>query len=297
MPGLFLPDAKKLGIMYRFTGTCLTPNDGPFADLPAGSIKVLQITDSHLYADPSQCLLGLNTLNTLDQVLAQAQKQLGMPDLILATGDLVHDASDAGYKRLRSRLSQTGCPAYCLPGNHDLASKMVKLLNQDGVHCIPSVQYNGWQLLFLDSTIPKQTGGNLNEAQLIELATTLANQPALHTLICLHHQPVPVGSQWIDSIGLDNSSDLFGVINQHPQVKGILWGHVHQLFESRQGHVKLMATPSTCIQFAAGQDDFAIDHCPPGYRWLALLPSGEIHSGVELLSEMPSGLDLASMGY
>jgi Icc protein len=58
-----------------------------------------------------------------------------------------------------------------------------------------------------------------------------------------------------------------------------------------------MATPSTCIQFMSGQDDFAIDQCPPGYRWLALLPNGEIRTGVELLAEMPSGLDLASMGY
>ena len=270
---------------------------GPFADLPIGSLRLLQITDTHLYADPAQCLLGLNTLNTLDQVLDQARQQLGTPDLILATGDLVHDASDAGYKRLRSRLAQIDCPSYCLPGNHDLPSKMSRLLNQDKVHCISRVRCNDWLLLFLDSTIPNETGGNLKPTQLVELKATLAAHPDLNTLICMHHQPVPVGSQWIDSIGLNNSVDLFGIVNRHPQVKGMLCGHVHQHFEGRQGHIKLMATPSTCIQFVAGQDDFAIDHCPPGYRWLALLPSGEIRSGVELLAEMPSGLDLASMGY
>jgi Icc protein len=276
--------------MYPFSGSRPTHSAGPFTDLPVGSIRLLQITDTHLYADPAQCLLGLNTLNTLDQVLAQARRQL-------ATGDLVHDSSDAGYKRLRARLTQIDCPAYCLPGNHDLPSKMGRLLNQDNVHCVPSLTYNDWLLIFLDSTIANETGGNLNPAQLAELEATLAAHPRLHALICLHHQPVPVGSQWIDSIGLNNSADLFEVTNRHPQVKGMLCGHVHQRFEGRQRHIKLMATPSTCIQFLAGQDDFAIDHCPPGYRWLALLPNGSIRSGVELLAEMPSGLDLASMGY
>jgi Icc protein len=283
--------------MYPFSGSRPTHSAGPFTDLPYGSIRLLQVTDTHLYADPAQCLLGLNTLSTLDQVLAQAQQQLGTPDLILATGDLVHDASDAGYKRLRDRLAQIDCPAYCLPGNHDLPSKMGRLLNQGNVHCVPRVPYHDWMLLFLDSTIPNETGGNLNPAQLAELEATLDAHSGLHTLICLHHQPVPVGSQWIDSIGLNNSAELFEVVNRHTQVKGLLCGHVHQHFEGRRGHIKLMATPSTCIQFMSGQDDFAIDHCPPGYRWLALLPNGEIRTGVELLAEMPSGLDLASMGY
>lgn len=283
--------------MYRFTGSRRNQPTGPFWDLPDGSLKVLQLTDCHLYADPSQCLLGLNTLNTLDQVISQAHETLGKPDLVLATGDLVHDASDAGYKRLRSRLSQLGVPSYCLPGNHDIPSKMKMLLNQDNVHYIPSIQINGWSLIFLDSTTPGETGGNLTQTQLSRLEEDLSEHTDKHTLICLHHQPVPVGSQWIDSIGLKNSAAFMQTVDRHPQVKGIVCGHIHQEFEGANQQVRLMGTPSTCVQFISGQDDFGIDACPPGYRWLALLPDGEIRSGVGLLAEMPSGLDLASIGY
>lgn len=101
--------------------------------VPERSLKVLQLTDSHLYADPSRCLLGINTLETFDQVLAQALHEQGTPDLLLATGDLVHDASDTGYKRLLGRLKLTGIPTYCLPGNHDLPHKMRQVLNQDKI--------------------------------------------------------------------------------------------------------------------------------------------------------------------
>jgi Icc protein len=265
--------------------------------LPPGSLKILHLTDCHLYADPSQCLLGLNTLETLDLVISHAQQRMGRPDLVLATGDLVHDASDAGYKRLRARLSQIGAPAYCLPGNHDIPDKMARLLNQDNVHYVPHVQINDWSLIFLDSTVPGETGGTLSERELALLEEKISSHREMNTLICLHHQPISIGSQWIDQIGLSNSEPLLQRLQGQDQIKGMIWGHIHQEFESRHENIRLMGTPSTCVQFIPEQDEFGIDVRPPGYRWLNLLPNGEIHSQVELLAEMPTGLDLASMGY
>jgi Icc protein len=260
-------------------------------------LRLLQLTDSHLYADPSRCLLGINTLETFDQVLAQALHERGVPDLMLATGDLVHDASETGYKRLLGRLKLTGIPTYCLPGNHDLPHKMKQFLNQDNVHTQPSVQRDGWSLVFLDSTIPGNESGNLDETQMGLLQHLLEANTDKHTLICMHHHPLPVGSRWMDTMALKNPDQLFDLLRRHPQVKGILCGHIHQEFEGEHNGIKLLGTPSTCIQFVAGQDDFGIDAYPPGYRWLELTPEGEIKTGLGLLPEVPAGLDLASMGY
>lgn len=268
-----------------------------FDDVPERNLKVLQLTDSHLYADPSRCLLGINTLETFDQVLAQALYEQGAPDLLLATGDLVHDASDTGYKRLLGRLKLTGVPAYCLPGNHDLPQKMKQILNQDSVHTLPSVQAQGWSLIFLDSTIPGNESGNLDNNQLKLLQLLLEAHPEKHTLICMHHHPLPVGSRWMDTMTLKNAHTFFDLLGKHPQVRSVLCGHIHQQFESEHNGLRLIGTPSTCVQFIPGQDDFGIDACPPGYRWLNLRPDGEIETGLGMLPEIPSGLDLASMGY
>ena len=265
--------------------------------VPDKHLKVLQLTDSHLYADPSRCLLGINTLETFDQVLAQALHERGVPDLLLATGDLVHDASDSGYKRLLGRLKLTGIPTYCLPGNHDLPKKMKQILNHENVHTLPSVQSKGWSLIFLDSTIPGNESGNLDKDQLELLQLLLEAHTDKHTLICMHHHPLPVGSRWMDTMVLKNPDSFFGLLADHPQVKAVLCGHIHQNFEGEHQGVRLIGSPSTCVQFVPGQDDFAIDACPPGYRWLNLLPNGEIETGLGLLPEIPSGLDLASMGY
>ena len=40
-----------------------------FGGLPPGSLRVVQVTDPHIYADPSGCLLGLNTLESFDRIL------------------------------------------------------------------------------------------------------------------------------------------------------------------------------------------------------------------------------------
>ncbi|MBT2969774.1 MAG: 3',5'-cyclic-AMP phosphodiesterase [gamma proteobacterium symbiont of Ctena orbiculata] len=268
-----------------------------FKGLPAESLNLLQLTDSHLYADPSRCLLGINTLETFDQVLAQALQEAGHPDFILATGDLVHDASDTGYKRLLGRLQLTEIPTYCLPGNHDLPGKMKQILNQDNVHCIPSVQAKGWSLIFLDSTIPNSDGGRIDEGQLGLLKVLLEAHNDKHTMVCMHHHPIPVGSRWMDTMVLDNPGEFFQLIEAHPQVKAVLCGHIHQTFDSMYKGIRLIGSPSTCVQFVPEEDDFAIDAAPPGYRWLSLQADGTIETGLASLPEIPSGLDLASMGY
>ena len=82
-------------------------------------IKVLQITDTHLFADSQGCLLGLNTEQSLQAVISQIRAHRHATDLILATGDLVHDGTAAAYRRIFSHLGSFDQPVYCLPGNHD----------------------------------------------------------------------------------------------------------------------------------------------------------------------------------
>ena len=63
------------------------------------------------------------------------------------------------------------------------------------------------------------------------------------------------------------------------------------------GNIRLMSTPSTCIQFLPGSEDFAVDSRAPGYRWLTLHENGRIESGVQRLAQVPGSVDLASAGY
>lgn len=259
-------------------------------------LNVLQITDTHLHADTEGTLLGLNTYQSLRLVTAEALSS-HVPDLVLATGDLVHDGSPAAYRLIKSHLKELGVPVYCLAGNHDEAQSLRKTLPGGLVRYSDHAFSGNWQFIFLDSTIPGSEAGHLREEQLELLEAHLSKAPDQHTLVCMHHQPVPVGSEWLDTMAVDNPGDFFTIIDRHPQVRGILWGHVHQEYERQRNNVRLMASPSTCIQFKPLSSRFAVDECPPGYRWLRLHPDGRIETGIRRIQEIPVGVEVSSCGY
>ncbi len=268
-----------------------------FDNLPAGSVSLLQITDTHISADEAHHLVGLNTLNSFKQVVDHAKVHVGQPHLILATGDLTHDASNEGYSILHNQLSQLNAPAYYLPGNHDHTDKLLTSCakHQDSFPFL--LQKNGWSIILLDSSVTGKVSGHLGQSQLAALDQKLTENSDSNTLICLHHHPIKVGSAWMDKIALRNPDELFAVLDKHPQVKGILYGHIHQTFEAQHNGITMMGAPSTCVQFAPKQDEFGIDEQPPGYRWLVLLPDGSIQSDVKRLGSIPGNVDLKSKGY
>ncbi len=260
-----------------------------------GVLRLLQISDTHLYADPNRTLAGINTLETFEKVLELADEHPA--DMVLATGDLVHDASESGYEALRTRFDQMQLPVFCLPGNHDEPDVLNQTLQKGTVYTDKCTTWGNWLLIFLDSTKPGEPGGNLNEQELSFLEECLATHPQHHVLICLHHHPTPSGSQWLDSMALDNPDAMFSILDRHNGVKGILWGHIHQDFLTQRDGIKMMGSPSTCIQFAPDEADFKLDPLPPGFRWLELTPDGEIKTGVKRLQETPVGLSLSTGGY
>ncbi|MGH8307763.1 MAG: 3',5'-cyclic-AMP phosphodiesterase [Gammaproteobacteria bacterium] len=247
-------------------------------------VRLLQITDTHLFAEPGKTLYGVNTRESLRRVLDAAMRH-PKPDLVLATGDLVHDESPAGYNALSDMLRVLAAPVAAIAGNHDALIPLRSITNSHthvgGVHTL-----GAWQIVLLNTLTSGKVGGHLDEAELEFLESALAHSHEFNILIALHHQPVPIGSAWLDRIALDNAGEFFDVVDRFKNVRAVLWGHIHQTFESKRQGVRLMATPSTCVQFLPGSKDFAVDTKPPGMRWLMLYTNGQIDTEIELLQNM-----------
>jgi Icc protein len=260
-------------------------------------INILQITDTHLYKGRDECLLGLNTDDSLEAVISEAAALRAPVDMIIATGDLVHDGSAEGYQRLAIKLGRFGVPVFCLPGNHDESETLKRNIGEDYLKFTSYTRSGDWQLIFLDSTISGSEGGHLNNEVLDSLNSQLEAEPDLYTLVCLHHQPVKIGCQWLDKMAVDNPEPFFSIIDRYPRVQGIVWGHVHQDFDQMRENVRLLASPSTCIQFQPGSREFAVEDIAPGYRWLKLYPDGKLETGINRLQQISGTVDLASTGY
>ena len=223
-------------------------------------------------------------------------KALEKPDMILATGDISNDTGVASYERFVDIVKGyfPKIPIAWLPGNHD------DPMNMDMVPDLPIgdlVSVNGWNLILLDSRIPMEEGGALEENELQRLDTELARAKNKPTMVFLHHQPVPVGSRWLDQYVVKNASAFFDVIDKYDNIRAISWGHVHQEFNAQRKGVALIATPSTCIQFAPKNDEFKVDDAMPGYRAYTLYSNGSFNTGVSRVPDKAYAINFASTGY
>lgn len=261
-------------------------------------VRVLQITDSHLFAEKHETLLGVNTWESYQAVLEAIQAQQRPCDLIVATGDLAQDHSAAAYQHFAEGIARFAAPCVWLPGNHDFQPAMYSALQDAGISPAKRVFIGEhWQILLLDSQVFGVPHGELSEFQLEWLENKLSDSPERHTLLLLHHHPLPSGCSWLDQHSLRNAGELNNVLQRFPKVRHLLCGHIHQELDLDWNGRRLLATPSTCVQFKPHCANFTLDTIAPGWRWLDLYDDGTLHTEVCRLESTQFRPDTASEGY
>jgi 3',5'-cyclic-AMP phosphodiesterase len=243
------------------------------------SVRLIQFTDTHLLADKASELHGINTWQTLGIAMAHAGARFDAADGVLLTGDLVHDEA-GGYDNIVAVFGSSSVPVYCIPGNHDLPQQMQSTLSLKPFQVGGCAVRENWLIVLLDSFLPNSASGRLGPEQLDMLDSELTKHADKHALICLHHHPIKMRSEWLDTVGLEDADAFRNVVARHKNVRGITWGHVHQSLDLFASGVRYMATPSTCAQWTPRSADFAVDTKPPGYRVFELMPDGTIATEV-----------------
>jgi Icc protein len=265
------------------------------------SVRLVQVTDPHLFADPEAQLLGVNTAHSLAAVLNTIKAVEYPAHFMLATGDISQDYSNESYQNFVKAIAPLQLPCHYLPGNHDDPRIMYLHMQGPNVYGDRRVLAGNWQIIMLDSTVRGKPGGHMAESELALIEAAVAAQPDKHTLLVMHHNPILVECKWLDQHCMDNGSDFLERVSKLPQVKGLLWGHVHQsldqTYPTHTGSMRLMATPSTCIQFKPKSPYFALDAQQPGYRLLELKADGSILTNVYRVPGNKFSPDHESKGY
>ncbi|WP_333496159.1 3',5'-cyclic-AMP phosphodiesterase [Kluyvera sp. CHPC 1.251] len=262
------------------------------------SVRVLQITDTHLFAEKDETLLGVNTWASYHAVLQAIHASARDVDLVVATGDLAQDHSSAAYQHFADGIASFAAPCVWLPGNHDFQPSMYSTLQDAGISPAKRVLVGeNWQILLLDSQVFGVPHGELSEFQLEWLEKRLAEAPDRHTLLLLHHHPLPAGCSWLDQHSLRNAGALDNVLVRYPRVRNLLCGHIHQELDVDWNGRRIMATPSTCVQFKPHCANFTLDTVSPGWRWLELHADGSLTTEVCRLDGCEFHPDTASEGY
>ncbi len=248
------------------------------------TINIIQITDTHILDVGAPSFNDYDTSASLIKVIEEIKENESDTDLILLTGDLVHEPTETSYQKLADYLSVLTIPILCIPGNHDDPGLMNYIMGANGYDTGKLISSGRWLIILLNTCLIGEHSGELSDTELDFLRSSLESNLDNHCLIALHHHPVSISSSWMDAMDLINAEEFLNIVDDFDHVRAIIWGHIHQEFELDRNNVKLLGTPSTCLQFKPESDVFAVDEKPPAYRKLMLKNDGTVDSSLIYLS-------------
>ena len=161
---------------------------------------IAQITDCHVGERGSPFDDQFESGAHLGAAVRHIMTMDPQPDVVIATGDLIHEGQREEYEHFSEMLSPLSIPVYLIPGNHDDRDNMRSVFaDHDYLPAGQFLQYSvdeqPLRLVFLDTLIPGETGGELCGERLTWLAEKLDAEPNRPTFIAMHHPPQAIWAQ------------------------------------------------------------------------------------------------------
>lgn len=231
------------------------------------TVTVLQVSDVHVTTS-SRPPGSEDPEVRLDLVLAAATDRFGAPDLVLASGDLADDGSEAATRLLADRLHALGAPVLAVAGNHDDPVVVAAAFGP------PQIEVGAWRVLGVTTARPQQVHGTVDVADVARRLDALDARP---TLLVLHHPPVsPSTHEWFR---LEGADELAAALAARPHVRAVLSGHLHLPFEAEVRGVRVLGAPSTWVGISHEGDTFVVGGSDTaGARWLELDDDGTVRT-------------------
>ena len=213
---------------------------------------IAQITDIHLGFDPGNPdELNRQRLHTVLRALIDGPNR---PDLLLATGDLTDHGDSDSYRALADAFGQCPFPVWPCMGNHDdrenFAAVFPDIPQQGGfIHYV--IPLPGRRIIMLDTLEPGRHGGAFCEARARWLAERLDEDSATPTLIVMHHPPVEVGIDWMNTHPDEPWVQRFtATIEGRPNIVALICGHLHRTITAPWKGTSVAICSSTAPQLA-----------------------------------------------
>ncbi|MEV6978268.1 metallophosphoesterase [Kitasatospora sp. NPDC093806] len=209
-------------------------------------LTIAHLSDTHLGQDHHGDG-GERARRRAERVMAYLDALPGPLDAVLVTGDLADHGDAAEYHEVAKALTSRH-PVLICPGNHDVRGPYREVLLGEEptggpvnrLHALP-----GADVLMLDSSIPGQDDGLLDEETLGWLDRTLAEGgPDRPALVAFHHPPVELHLPYVDPIRQFGEAGLARVLRRHPRVAALLCGHAHTAAATTFAGLPLLVAPS-----------------------------------------------------
>ena len=210
-------------------------------------MRIVQISDSHISvknpartADLANCIMAINDISPA-------------VDLVVHTGDIVHDGLREEYATVRQLLDTLLVPYRVLAGNRDNRSLLMEAFS-DLIEVGKGAEYVQYsvddfpvQLLMLD-TVSSTSKGAMCAGRLAHVQKILSANSTKPVIVFMHHNPfeateIPDPFQFEDWADVEQLQKIFVQSNQ---IQAVYCGHIHRNVDAVMGD-NLPVSAISCI--------------------------------------------------
>jgi 3',5'-cyclic-AMP phosphodiesterase len=212
---------------------------------------IAQISDTHLTLDSAD---ADRRLRDFASTIADINALDPSPDVIVHTGDIVHNGRTDEYAQAAAILGEARAPVYVLPGNKDDRTSLRAAFSPRGYlapgsDCIDyAVEGHPVRLIALDTLSPGNAKGEFSAAQAKRLVDLIDAEITKPIAVFTHHPPfeVMVGPERCHFETMEGMSRLRQALRHSSRVIAVFSGHVHRAAEGFVG-----AIPASVVQCIA----------------------------------------------
>lgn len=214
------------------------------------NITFAHLTDIHISLDGNHAFLVSDEVVDFFPEIIRHLNGLTALDFVFISGDCLNTAHDEELARFQKMIAPLQKPIYIVPGNHDgHILDEPHIFNQRHFAATFNPQYArrpaegqagyfsitikpGIQFIGLDTAIPGAVGGVVDAPQMVWLEAELKAHADKLIIIGCHHPLHPLCEQdttgkWLDWFVCANGSQVQTLLDAHPAVKLVLYGHHH----------------------------------------------------------------------
>ena len=220
---------------------------------------IAQISDTHLALDTPDADQRLRDFET---TIADINALEPQPDVIVHTGDIVHNGRPDEYARAVATLAGARAPVYVMVGNKDNRAKLRAAFSACGYLAANpgfvsyAIEDYPVRLIALDTLNPASSKGDFCAARVSNLIDMIDAETTKPIAVFTHHPPfeVMVGPNRIHFDSWDIMSGLRRALQHSGRVVAVFSGHVHR---AATGHVgSIPATVMTSIATTLRKGDY-----------------------------------------
>lgn len=220
---------------------------------------IAHISDTHIALDTPD---AGRRIRDFENTIADINALDPAPDVIVHSGDIVHNGRPDEYAKAASILKAARAPVYVLPGNKDNRENLRRAFSGQG-YLTPDAPFIDYtvedypvRLIALDTLSTSSNKGEFGPDRLDRMNKLIGAETKKPIAVFTHHPPfeVLVGPDRINFVTPEAMSELRSALQQSGRVAAVFSGHVHR---ATSGHVgKIPATVVPCIATTLRKGDF-----------------------------------------